>query len=601
MKKLINLKKISILVILTLLCQMLCSASALAEEPFFPMAPLDADPLQQLNRMKDLMQKEQLEERLQKDLKDYNKKAVDDDDVEKARKSKGSDLKFNVKDVQYSESTVLKKVELDKISALYIGKQVTLDQLYRLVDEVNELYRKKGYAVCRAFLPEQTIKDGVVKVTLIEGKTGKIKLDKTRYTRRDYVISMTGLKIGKVGNLKELNRRISLYNATNDSQLAVKLAAGEEQGTTDYILSLEEPVRHSIYIFGDTSGSSSTGVVRYGIGWTLNSLLGLSDALSLNFVKSDFSDSGSVSYTLPITKVGTKFSASVSGNGMNIDQGYYALNEMRPRGDSVSYSLSLTQPLCITPSTRIMTDLSWSKQYSDSWYRNPASAEGKLWMSNITDKYSFGVAFTHFGKGVVWYHRHSITRSDFRKGIDDMDSVSWIYNLSFLRQQMFMNGNSLVVKANAQLTPHDVDQTRRWDLGMSTSDYFYIGGIGSVRGYAESQLGSEEGFNVSVEYSTPFRKYRNLVPIFFVDYGKVFGAYAKYLKDTQLLSAGLGLRWTNDNGRWTGTIWLGVPILRDANGDKVNLAKIHVSFSAQVEDVFAFLFKDKQNKQKQVD
>lgn len=557
-----------------------------------PYIPLDADPLQQLNRMKDLKQQQMLEENLQKDLQEYDKKAVDDNEVDKASKAKGTDLKFNIKEVQFTESTVLKKTELDKVASEYIGKEVTLDQLYQMVNEVNEVYRKKGYTVCRAFLPEQTIKDGIARVTLVEGKTGKIVLDNVRFTRKNYVISRTGLKHGRVNNLKDLNRRISLFNATNDAQVSVKLAAGEEQGTTDYILTLDEPACHTVYVTADNTGSDSTGTFRYGLGWTMYSLLGIRDTLSLTYMRSsDFntigvSNSGGVSYSFPITKVGTKISTSVFGNAMDMGGFAQELQKFDPHGDSVSYSLSLSQPFCVTAKLRIVGDFSWSKQYSDSRFRLAKDELIRYWKDDTTTKYSGGLAFTHFGRGVVWYHRYSATKAHSITKYDTTDY--WLWNFNFVRQQAFMNGNSFTTKINAQYVPN---LTGEHTYDVNSSDFFYLGGVGSVRGYQESILGGEHGFSVNLEYAVPFRNYRNLTPIFFLDYGKVYGPSS--FDDTQLASTGLGLRWYNKNGKLSGTVWLGIPLIKDANGSKVDGARIHINLYGEFEDLLSSIFSSK--------
>lgn len=603
MKNLINrYKKILVITLLAVFVVTQCSSVVLASDtPLPPLdIPRDADPLQQMNRMKNLMEQQLLEEDLQKGLQEYDQKAVDDDDVEKARKSTGSDLKFKIKDVQYTESTTLTKDELNKLSEPYIGQEVTLDQLYKLVDEVNELYRKKGYAVCRAFLPEQTIKDGIAKVTLVEGKTGKVKLDKVRFTRKSYILSRTGLTHGKVNNLKELNRRVSLFNATNDAQLAVKLAAGEEQGTTDYVLTLDEPDRHTVYAMADNTGSDSTGLYRFSLGWTINSLLGIRDTLSLSYAKTSGSNSGGASYSFPITKVGTRVALSVYGNAMDMTGFEPGFQRLEPHGDSVSYSVNVSQPFCITPQLRIVGDFSWSEQSSDSKFQNYEAADVQ-WKDDTTTKYTGGIAFTHFGRGIVWYHRHSITRANWEsKFSGNGASTYWLYNLNFVRQQAFMNGNSLTVKLNAQYAPSAISRERQSaerDNNLNTSDYFYIGGVGSVRGYKESLLGGEHGFSLNLEYAMPFRNYRNLTPIFFLDYGRVFGPDS--FDDNQLASTGLGLRWYNKDGKLSATVWLGIPLIKDANAEKVDGARIHFSLYGQFEDLLASLFKRKKTAKKE--
>ena len=53
-----------------------------------------------------------------------------------------------------------------------IGKNVTFKELQDLIENFNYLYATKGYVTARAFLPPQTIENGVVKINLVEGTVG---------------------------------------------------------------------------------------------------------------------------------------------------------------------------------------------------------------------------------------------------------------------------------------------------------------------------------------------------------------------------------------------------------------------------------------------
>ena len=546
----------------------------------------ESDALQQMNRLKKELDKSLLQENMQKGLEDYDKKSIDDDEVEKARKSKGTDLKFDIKEIQFTESLVLSKKELDKVSAAYIGRKVTLDELYKLVDDVNELYRKKGYAVCRAFFPEQTIKGGVAKVTLVEGKTGNVKLDNLRFTRKGYVLSRMGLTKGKVNNLRELNRRVSLFNATNDAQVGVKLAAGEEQGTTDYVLTLNEPNRNTVYLLSDNSGSDSTGVWRFGAGWTINSLLGIRDSLSFSYMRTDTSKSGGVTLSVPISKVGTRLSASIYGNVMDMTGFDPNFQRMDPHGDSVSYKVDLTQPFCVTPQFRMVGDFFWYMQFSDSKF---LQTEGLWipWKDDTTTKWGGSIAFSHYGRGVVWYHSYMVTKAELEKGdwynADERYVNYWLWNFNFVRQQAFMNGNSLTIKLNAQYSQDT-------EAGLyNSSDAFYLGGVGSIRGYKESVIGGDHGFSLNVEYAMPFRKYRNLTPILFFDYGRTYGPNS--FEQNKLASTGFGLRWGNKDNSLSATMWLGIPLVKDLGSAEVDGARLHLSLYAQCGDWLQKVFK----------
>ena len=62
--------------------------------------------------------------------------------------------------------------ELDATAAEFIGKAVSVKDLYTITERVNKLYEDKGFLTCRAFLGEQQIINGVVRITLVEGRTG---------------------------------------------------------------------------------------------------------------------------------------------------------------------------------------------------------------------------------------------------------------------------------------------------------------------------------------------------------------------------------------------------------------------------------------------
>ncbi|MDD5595645.1 MAG: POTRA domain-containing protein, partial [Candidatus Omnitrophica bacterium] len=53
----------------------------------------------------------------------------------------------------------------------------------KIADKITEIYRKKGRTTSRAYLPPQTIKDGILTIKVIEGKVGKIDIRGNRYFR----------------------------------------------------------------------------------------------------------------------------------------------------------------------------------------------------------------------------------------------------------------------------------------------------------------------------------------------------------------------------------------------------------------------------------
>ena len=206
---------------------------------------------------------------------------------------------FKLEKLELDESTVLEQAELQKLTDEYIGKEVGIKDLYELVNKINKLYLDNGYFTCRAILPAQTIKNGTVKIELIEGKTNAVEVQGNKYTKSKYISKRMSLKQGEVANINKLNDDLLRFNAANDVQLRISLQAGSEPGTTDYVISAYEPQNITWTVYSDNAGSDTSGEYRGGLFFTDRSLTGVRDALTLNTMLSDGTKSFGLGYSRP--------------------------------------------------------------------------------------------------------------------------------------------------------------------------------------------------------------------------------------------------------------------------------------------------------------
>ena len=54
-------------------------------------------------------------------------------------------VRFQLNDIIVDESDVLSGEEIQAVTAPYIGKEVSIQDLYTIVEQINELYSEKGY------------------------------------------------------------------------------------------------------------------------------------------------------------------------------------------------------------------------------------------------------------------------------------------------------------------------------------------------------------------------------------------------------------------------------------------------------------------------
>ena len=149
-------------------------------------------------------------------LRDRKKQKAQVESKLKAPEETAANLTFTLTKIQTDPSEVLTEAELQKITEPYIGKTVSLADLYAITGAINNLYNDKGYMVCKAYLPPQRIHGGVVQIKLLEGKTGLVTLQGLKHTKEKYVTARVPLKPGTVANTAALNKQLQRFNGTNE-------------------------------------------------------------------------------------------------------------------------------------------------------------------------------------------------------------------------------------------------------------------------------------------------------------------------------------------------------------------------------------------------
>ncbi len=78
-------------------------------------------------------------------------------------------IRFTLTSVTVTGATVYSARELEKAYASLVGKDVTLAQIYAVVEALTTRYRNDGYILSRVVVPAQAVEGGVVKLQAVEG------------------------------------------------------------------------------------------------------------------------------------------------------------------------------------------------------------------------------------------------------------------------------------------------------------------------------------------------------------------------------------------------------------------------------------------------
>lgn len=513
----------------------------------------------QLNRTREYLEQERVARQIAEDKKRKQKVEAE----EQVAQEGGAEVRFTLKKIDVDKSEIFTAEEMEVLTKEYLAKEISLQDLYALVNKINALYQEKGYLTCRAFLPPQTIKDGVVSIQLVEGKVGQVILQGNKTTREKYVTNRIGLKNGTINNVNDLNKDLLRFNGTNDAQLRIAMKAGEVEGTTDYILSLYEPKRDSFNLYVDNAGSKNSGEWREGLFYTNKSLFHRRDALTLSTLESQGTKSFSGAYTTNVGRSGTKLGVNYSNNSVHIKKG--EMRNLDVRGHSTAYGLSLTQPLLLNEKARTEVSLEYGHQNSTTDLR----AVETTWVDDAYNNYTLAFSATDYGKSHIFYHKYGYRYTDFDGKISDTSDKFGKLIMNMIYQKGYEHGQLLSGRLNAQFTNHDY---------VASSEQFYIGGAYSVRGYEESLLNGDKGFSVSAEYAVPVDKEKRTSVFGFLDYGYVAGPTA--YGDRMLLGTGVGVRTTFAKNI-SASLTLGLPLNRTVNTKEVDKGRLHFMLNGQ--------------------
>ena len=529
------------------------SVMLLINSPNVSAETLD-DAGRQLDRMRQDMERQRIQKQINEDINRHEEQIEIDEN--KPAEETDSDLKFLLTEITADESEIITAEVLGEIAAPYLDKEIGVNDLYEIVQKINDYYHKEGYLTCRAFLKNQTITRGVIHISLIEGKTGEVTLTGDKNTAKSYFTRRVKIQSGEVQNISKLNKQLNEFNLTNDVKLRIRLKAGKMPGTTDYILEAIEPKNHVFTFYADNDGSKSTGEGRVGIYYNNRSLFKHRDSLLLGYMHSKGTDSFSFSYSIPAGVRGEKLRVSYGTSGTE----NVANRILNLRGHAYYADLTYSKPLKLTFKERSEIGISFGINHSVNDVANEISI-----VDNKTTTAALYFSRTNYFPGSFFYRRYSYTFGRWRDKVADNRQNFGLFRFNGSYQHAWKHGQTFGVDLNAQWSS---------TKDLATSDQFSIGGRGSVRGYKNNLIEGTDGATINIEYAVPLGK--NFKAFCFADAGIVNNTFLE-LENKKLFGAGVGLQ-ANIADSILATVSAGFPLKREINYEKQSKARLHVSF-----------------------
>ena len=442
-------------------------------------------------------------------------------------------LRFPVREIRFTPSAILSSDELQAMALPYLRPEVSLAELQKLVAQINQRYRERGVVTALAVIPPQDVSSGVITIRIIEGRLGEVRIEGNASTEAAFVDSRIGLSPGDLVDLPSLESALIRFNRTNDVQLAAELKPGADAGQTDLWVLLSEPPRQQFQVFADNLGVPSTGTYRAGVSYLNRSLLGYRDELSLLVTGAEGLRSAAAVYGFPVNIMGGRLSFGYYFADTEIRNG--SLAPLDVTGDSVTKVLTLRQPTWVVPEGQL------DVVYGAGWSSSSTEISGVALQQLDTRYQNLGLEGQWFEAGAATFASYGYT---YGQVTSENRREFGISRVALRHNRDLVDALSLWGTASGQWTG---------DVLLPSNQQYFIGGEGSVRGYATGLLSGDEGFTLSLE----LRRALNLGSwaaggtalsasgFAFVDYGRVypFRPPASVLPAwQQLTGVGVGVR-----------------------------------------------------------
>ena len=493
--------------------------------------------------------------------------------------------------IEVDPSEILTQDEISSVVSKYAGRNLFITDIQAMIDEINNLYASKGFVTARAYLPEQQVQNGYIRIGLIESRIGNVTVSNNKWTRTNYILNRIPDQQNQLFDIVKLERDVLDFNRYNDGvKLSANLKAGEREGTTDIELTADESFPFHIIGMMDNAGRRGTGSLRGGPMLVADSLFGLRDRLSLGSYFSGGAISPFADYNIPVNKYDGRVGFNYSSTFANVKWGPAALTDLGIKSRSYVYSLYYSQPIVRKPGFEL-------KGYGSLNYKRSWSGLTKLpeeYRHYFTSKHDvtsidLGLNLRKDTARGIWYLNQGASMAI---PIFDSKSSYFKYSGNVLRLHDFSHGVIAQLRANYQIIPNNKD--------IPYLDQFQAGGLATVRGYSEGILLGKNGYFTSAELMFPLMPRQITSPrsgekipfignyvkgVVFADHAGVFpDAYTDkmygYGGSYFLASIGMGLR-VQLPGDLSARLYWGYPLINNAYETDRKYGRFHFELTLE--------------------
>lgn len=475
---------------------------------------------------------------------------------------------FEIKLLQISGNTRFDTPSLHALVARAEGRRMTLRELDTLIQGITTHYRQGGYPLARAIIPVQAIRDGVVRIEVVEARYGRVLLDNHSRVRDTLLQDMLApLQPGAVVSQAKLDRTLLQLSDIPGVELGALLRAGEAVGSSDLLVNAAPGTQLSAYVSAENNGNRYTGRARAVAGLNYFNALGLGDVASVDVLSSgERLKYGRLRYEWQLGDKGMRAGAAWSSLEYRLGD---SARDLHAHGNADVGNAWIAHPWVRSAALNLSSELQYEHldlrdRVDVSSIRNDRhldhvtlSLSGDAlsgWAGGMSDAWRLAV-----GSGRVDYNDNAAQLADAVTARTAGRFTLWSLYLSHAHNL----GASTVlgVVVNAQHSAGNLDPSQKLALG----------GPYAVRAYDTAEVQGDTGYMLSAE----LRQNLNALGVgsgagqwqvvVFVDKGQVKvnrKPWTTGANGTTMSGVGLGLNWFG-SAQWSARAALATPVGAD--------------------------------------
>ena len=462
--------------------------------------------------------------------------------------------KIFVKQFKVQGATLIDAETIKARVAPIENKELTLREINLVAEMITNEYRRKGYLIVYSFIPPQEIKDGILRIGIVEGRVGDIAVSGNRYYSSSFIQGhIERARKDPSPTVQTLKRALLILNDYPSLDTKMSLRAGKKPGTADIRVEVTDSRPISGGITYDNFGSKTISKHRMGAWLNAGNILAQGDLLMLRGVTGldridlEKLSYGRAEYVIPAAYNGTKLGVYL---GNNIYEAGDYLTSLQIEGEGDVAGVYITHPIIKQQKKTLEMRFGFDYKDLNDYMLNSLNSEDNIRVFNLGINYQFFDRFQ--GSNFIGITCYQGMRNIFGGSDENDPNLSRLnadvaftkFTVDAVRLQKLPGYNHLRLRVSGQIS----------DDVLFSAEQFSIGGMGMVRGFTPFFYSGDSGYILSAEiHTSPIapetkilkRKLGEMLKlVLFADTGGVYrnNVQPGEDKDEYLTSIGAGIR-----------------------------------------------------------